>query len=130
MLCKDDPPFVLDARRARIRAKDRVVRQQRRVASMNASAPNRKRAEALLTQLQRREQRYSQYVSMVTGWWRKHKRRKFPPALRAKFVGPRKKRETVEERKARWDQHVRAFLDERYGSAPHYKSCVLMAWEK
>ena len=130
MLREDDPPFVLDARRAWIRAKHRVVRQQRRVASMNASAPNRKRAETLLTQLQRREQRCNQYVSMVTGWWRKHKRRKFPPALRAKFVGPSKKRETVKERKARWDEHVRAFLDERYASAPHYKSCVLMAWEK
>jgi len=130
MLRKDEPPFVLDARRALAQAKRQVARQQKRIAGMSAGALNKKRGEALLVQLQRREQRCSQYASMVTGWWRKHRRRKFPSALRSKFVGPRKKRETPEERKVRWDRHVRAFLDERYGSAPHYKSCVLTAWEK
>ncbi len=67
---------------------------------------------------------------MVEGWWRKHRRSKFPRDIKNRFAGPPKARETVDQRKARWDRSVRTFLDKQYAAAPHYKSCVLLAWEK
>lgn len=97
---------------------------------MSAAAPNRARAEALLEELRRRERRAVRYLRMVEGWWRKHCRSKFPRDIKNRFIGPPKARETMDQRKARWDQSVRTFLDKQYAAAPHYKSCVLLAWEK
>ena len=78
----------------------------------------------------RRQQRCQQYLDMVVGWSRKHRRRKFPHTLRARFMGPRSARETEEQRRERWDRDVRAFLDKQYAKAPHYKASLLALWEK
>lgn len=127
---KSEPSFVSDARLRLAQAKKRIVRQQRRIERMSAAAPNRVRAETLLQLLRRREHRATQYLGMVSGWSRKHRRSRFPRNIKNRFIGPPKARETTEQRKARWDQNVRSFLDKQYEAAPHYKSCVLMAWEK
>lgn len=127
---KSEPPLVSEARLRLTQAKKRVVRQQLRVDRMSGAAPNRVRARALLEELRRREHRAARYLRMVEGWWRKHRRSKFPRNIKNRFVGPPKARETVDQRKARWDQSVRTFLDQQYTAAPHYKSCVLLAWEK
>jgi hypothetical protein len=67
---------------------------------------------------------------MVVGWWHKHRRRKFPRALRARFLGPKSARETEEQRRARWDRDVRSFLHKGYSQAPHNRACLLALWEK
>ena len=120
---------ILDARQRVTLAKHRVVRQEKRVARIVREGRNASRAEALLKTLVRRQQRSQQYLDMVAGWSRKHPGRKFPRALRNRFMGPKSARETEQQRRARWDRDVRAFLDKQYPNAPNYKASLLALWE-
>ncbi len=130
MPIRAEPRQVQDARQRVTEAKLRVARQERRVASMKREGRNASRAEMLLKTLVRHQQRSQQYLDMVVGWSRKHRRRKFPRALRTRFMGPKSARETEEQRRARWDRDVRAFLDKQYPNAPNYKASLLVLWEK
>ena len=122
--------YVLDARQSLARARRRVTRQEKRVARIKREGRGASQGETLLMALKRRERRCQQYLDMVVGWSRKHARRKFPRALRDRFMGPRTARETEEQRYARWDRDVRSFLDKRYPKAPHYKASLITLWEK
>jgi hypothetical protein len=125
-----EPRYILDARQRVAAAKRRVARQEKRVARIKREGRDVSQAETRLKALLRRQQRCQQYLDMVLGWSRKHRRSKFPRALRARFMGPRSARETEEQRRARWDRDVRAFLDKQYAKAPHYKASLLALWEK
>jgi hypothetical protein len=127
---RTEPRHVLDARRRVTAARRRVARQEKRVARINRKGQQASRAETLLKTFARRQLRSEQYLDMVIGWSHKHIRRKFPRALRNRFMGSRSARETEEQRRARWDRDVRAFLEKQYPKAPNYKAYLLTLWEK
>jgi type I restriction enzyme S subunit len=127
---RTEPRHILDARQRITAAKRRVARQEKRVARIKWEGRNASRGEALLKTFVRRQQRSQQYLDMVVGWSRKHTRRKFPRALRNRFMGPRSARESEQQRRVRWDRDVRAFLDKQYPKAPNYKAYLLALWEK
>src|SRR5437870_3434323 len=116
---ENEPRFVLDARERLAKARQRVARQEGRVGRLRREGRDTSQADKLLKMLLRQQRRCEQYLSMVLGWWRKHKRRKFPRSLRARFLGPRSARETSDERSSRWDRDVRVFLERQYPQAPH-----------
>lgn len=127
---RTEPRYILDARQRAMKARRRVARQQRRVERIKQEGRSNSRADTLLKTLARRQLRSEQYLDMVVGWSHKHRRRKFPRALRNRFMGPRSARETVEQCRERWDRDVRAFLDRQYPDAPNYKASLLALWEK
>lgn len=45
-------------------------------------------------------------------------------------MGPKSARESEEQRFARWDRDIRAFLNKKYPQAPHYKSTLIALWDK
>jgi hypothetical protein len=130
MPSRTESQHILDARQRLSEARRRVARQEGRVARIKQEGRNASRAEALLKTLARRRLRSEQYLDMAIGWSHKHRRRKFPPALRARFLGPKSARETEQQRRARWDRDVRLFLDRQYPDAPNYKASLLALWEK
>jgi hypothetical protein len=125
-----EPRFVLEARLRLTEAKSRAVRQERRVGRLKREGRDASDARKLLTKLQRRQRRSQQYLDMVLGWSRRHIRRKFPRPLRARFVGPKAAQESEEQRRARWDRDVRAFLEWQHPEAPNYRASLLALWEK
>jgi hypothetical protein len=125
-----EPSYLLAIRRRTTEGRKRIARQRRRVARIEREGRDPTRAAALLESFLRTQARREGFLQGLLRRFEQNPHAKpsrgapgYPPLRRAK-------RGNKEDKLARWDRQVLAFLDTQYPDAPDYKSSLVALWQK
>lgn len=124
------PDYVCEARGHLTEARRGLARQPARVDRIKSEGRDPSKAIRLLKVFEARAHRSARYLEMVLGWSRSHSGKKFPRALKTRFLNPRAARRQREGKVALWDKKVRLALDKQFPDAPNYKASIIALWEK